>query len=68
MVRMAIRALPVWVGFGGGGAAKRFALRAAAGFGIATFLFLYFGKQQTKATLVQPFALHDLNLVTSFAG
>ena len=68
MIRTAISTLPMRVGFGCGSTAKRVTLRKAAGFGIAPFLFLYFGKQETKPTLVQSFALGDLDLVTSFAS
>ena len=56
------------VGLGGRCAAKRITLRQTPSFGIAAFLFLYFGNQQTEAPLGWSLIFRDLDLVSSFAG
>jgi len=46
MVRVAVRALPVWVRICVGGAAKRITLSLSAGFGVAALLFLDLSAKQ----------------------
>jgi hypothetical protein len=67
LIRVASRALPVWVGFRGRGLAKRVALGKSAGFGVAAFLFLDFGEKQAQAALLHTTLLRDFDLVSGFA-
>jgi hypothetical protein len=68
MVCMAARALPMRVGFGGRRSTERITLSEAAGFGLATLLFLDLGEKQAYTTLVHSLVLCDLDLMTGLAG